>query len=273
MRLSPRQIVASTVGAVLAAVIASFFGVKGTIIGVAVGSIIATTGTAVAANTIDRTNKRVRQVVVGDENQPGLISRLGSTSPLGSVVAHDTSEPKGEGVVVSTADADADAPRQLSLLGSIPAAGGEPPATTADQGNEAAAPRTTAKVPVVRAAPTRRRKVGWPVVAVTAVGVFVAALATVTVIELAAGKPLASLFGVGGSPTSGISIAPSNATTTTTTQPPTTTTTTPASTTTSTSTTTTTTTNPSTGGAVTTTTGVGSTSPSTTPTTTTAPAP
>ena len=267
MRLSPRQIVASTVGAVLAAVIASFFGVKGTIIGVAVGSIIATTGTAVAANTIDRTNKRVRQVVVGDENQPGLISRLGSTSPLGSVVAHDTSEPKGEGVVVPPANAAA--PRQLSLLGSTPAAGGEPPATTADQGNEAAAPRTTAKVPVVRAAPTRRRKVGWPVVAVTAVGVFVAALATVTVIELAAGKPLASLFGVGGSPTSGISIAPSNATTTTTTQPPTTTTTSPASTTTSTSTTTT----PSTGGAVTTTTGVGSTSPSTTPTTTTAPAP
>ena len=271
MRLSPRQIVASTVGAVLAAVIASFFGVKGTIIGVAVGSIIATTGTAVAANTIDRTNKRVRQVVVGDENQPGLISRLGSTSPLGSVVAHDTSEPKGEGVVVPPANADA--PRQLSLLGSIPAARGEPPAPPAHQGNEAAAPRTTAKVPVVRAAPTRRRKVGWPVVAVTAVGVFVAALATVTVIELAAGKPLASLFGVGGSPTSGISIAPSNATTTTTTQPPTTTTTTPASTTTSTSTTTTTTTNPSTGGAVTTTTGVGSTSPSTTPTTTTAPAP
>jgi len=113
MRLSPRQIVASTVGAVLAAVIASFFGVKGTIIGVAVGSIIATTGTAVAANTIDRTNKRVRQVVVGDENQPGLISRLGSTSPLGSVVAHDTSEPKGEGVVVPPANADA--PRQLSF--------------------------------------------------------------------------------------------------------------------------------------------------------------
>ena len=46
MKFSYRQILASAVGAVLSAIVASIFGVKGTIVGVAIGSIAATTGTA-----------------------------------------------------------------------------------------------------------------------------------------------------------------------------------------------------------------------------------
>jgi len=55
--------------------------VKGTIIGVAVGSIIATTGTAVAANTIDRTNKRVARSSSGTRTSRGSSRDSGPRRP------------------------------------------------------------------------------------------------------------------------------------------------------------------------------------------------
>ena len=58
MKFSFRQILASAAGAVLAALIASAFGVKGTIVGVAIGSAAATMGTALVAQSIDRGTKR-----------------------------------------------------------------------------------------------------------------------------------------------------------------------------------------------------------------------
>jgi len=65
VKFSYRQILASAAGAVLSAVIASVFGVKGTIVGVALGSIAATTGTALAFQSIERTNKAVKQSSCG----------------------------------------------------------------------------------------------------------------------------------------------------------------------------------------------------------------
>ncbi len=64
MKFSLRQILASAAGAVIAAVIASIFGVKGTIIGVAIGSAVATLGTALVAQSIERGQQAVKQVVV-----------------------------------------------------------------------------------------------------------------------------------------------------------------------------------------------------------------
>ncbi len=63
MKLSPIQVLASAVGAVLAAVIASYFGVKGTVVGAALGSAVATIGTALVAHSMERTNEAVRPVV------------------------------------------------------------------------------------------------------------------------------------------------------------------------------------------------------------------
>ena len=54
MKFSFRQILASVGGAVIAAIIASAFGVKGTIVGVAIGSAAATIGTALVAQSIER---------------------------------------------------------------------------------------------------------------------------------------------------------------------------------------------------------------------------
>ena len=82
VKFSYRQILASAVGAVLAAVIASVFGVKGTIVGVAIGSIVATTGTGLAFKSIEKTNKAVKQVVVRAP-ESSLLRRLGGTDAAG----------------------------------------------------------------------------------------------------------------------------------------------------------------------------------------------
>ncbi|MGH9089467.1 MAG: hypothetical protein ACRDYZ_15395 [Acidimicrobiales bacterium] len=80
------QVVASASGAIASAVIASFFGVKGTIIGVAIGSVVATTGSALVGHWIERTHRAVRQVA-GEQNP--LVRRLGSTGTAGTVTASE----------------------------------------------------------------------------------------------------------------------------------------------------------------------------------------
>ncbi len=81
MKFSIRQILASVGGAVIAAVIASAFGVKGTIVGVAIGSAAATIGTALVAQSIDRGHQAVKQVVVRapDSSTSSLLRKLGAT--------------------------------------------------------------------------------------------------------------------------------------------------------------------------------------------------
>ena len=82
MKFSVRQILASAVGAVLAALIASSFGVKGTIIGVAIGSVVATMGTALVGQSIERGHEAVKQVVVRAPDST-LLRRFGGTEASG----------------------------------------------------------------------------------------------------------------------------------------------------------------------------------------------
>src|ERR1700722_5275984 len=77
MKFSYRQILASAAGAVLSAVIASIFGVKGTVVGVAIGSVAATTGTALVLQSIERTNKAVKQVAERAPENAKLLRRPG----------------------------------------------------------------------------------------------------------------------------------------------------------------------------------------------------
>ena len=79
MKFSARQILASAAGAVIAAVIASAFGVKGTIVGVAIGSAAATFGTALVAQSIERGHEAVKQVVVRAPESSPLLRKLGGT--------------------------------------------------------------------------------------------------------------------------------------------------------------------------------------------------
>ncbi|HLZ38659.1 MAG TPA: hypothetical protein VKP64_13095, partial [Mycobacteriales bacterium] len=61
LQLSPAQVLASSAAAVSAAVVASFFGVAGSLIGAAVTSVVATVATALYAHSLQVTRQRVRQ--------------------------------------------------------------------------------------------------------------------------------------------------------------------------------------------------------------------
>ena len=268
MKFSYRQILASAVGAVLAAVIASVFGVKGTIVGVAIGSIVATTGTGLAFKSIEKTNKAVKQVVVRAP-ESSLLRRLGGTdaaglteaTPLESSASAEETGTSAAAAPEGVTNADTFAPAVTQQLTASPRDPDGP-------GPDAPGPVDPAESPSV--------SVSWPVVVLAVFGVFVVSLLFVTVVELATGRPLADLFGHGGGGTTVERIFENP---TTTLPPPTTTTstTTPTSSTTSTSTTTTTpnsSTTTSVAGSATSTTGVGSTattSPPSASTTTTVP--
>jgi hypothetical protein len=264
VKFSFRQILASAAGAVLAALIASSFGVTGTIIGVAIGSAAATLGSALVSQSIERGHEAVKQVVVRapEGSTSTLLRRLGGTGAAGGV-ASSVDEAAPTEVIANVSDettemdsgaASVDETRRLQI------------SAVADAPSIEHLEASTTRVPSVGGG----RRFTWPAIAGTAAIVFVVALLFVTAIELIAGKPFASLFGStdnGPSITQiGRSPATNSTTTTTTTPTSTTTSTTSSSTTSSTSTSTTSTTTPSTtglSGTTTTTTNVGATTTTT----------
>jgi hypothetical protein len=207
MKFSYRQILASAAGAVLSAVIASIFGVKGTIVGVAIGSIAATTGTALVFQSIERTNNAVKQVVVRVPDSAKLLRRLGGTKAAG--VTH--SEPASDSAL-----------QEETVTSAAQATG-----AVESEGHVLTAPASPARP---------NPKLRWPAIAGVVAGVFVFSLLFVTVVELIAGRPLADLFGHSGGGTTVEKIFESPPTT----LPPTTTTTSTTSSTTTTSSSTTT---------------------------------
>jgi hypothetical protein len=278
VKFSVRQILASAAGAVLAALIASSFGVKGTIIGVAIGSVAATLGTALVSQSIERGHEAVKQVAVRAPDST-LLRRLGGTGVSGQPQATvGSASAPTEAVPATSGSGNAD-DRTATM-----AATATGDTQRFEVSAEADAPATerlrAVTLPVEpvdpdgRAGPTGRR-FSWRAIAGTAGVVFLVALLFVTAVELVSGKPLSSIFGDHGSGPSIKEIfvpstpapAPGTTTTTTTSVPATTTTTTGAAGTSSTTTvSTTTTTSPSSKGSTTSTTG-----PSGTTTTTTAP--
>ena len=264
MKFSVRQILASAAGAVIAAIIASVFGVKGTIIGVAIGSAVATLGTALVAQSIERGQEAVKQVVVRAPESSTLLRKLGATGTGGDAASSvdASSAPTEAG---PTAGAGAETVEMESTAAPVGATERLEISATAD------APRTEhldATTTPMRPARVPSRRFSWSAIAGTAAIVFVLALMFITAIELISGKPLASIFGNAGTGTSLNNTPPpvttttstSSTTSTTTSTSSTTTTSTPVNTTTSTTApngSSTTTTSP--GASTTTTTGVGAT--------------
>jgi hypothetical protein len=208
MKLNLKQIVASCVGAVIAALIASRFGVQGTVIGVAVGSLVATTATSLALQSIEKSHHVVRQVPI--------VRRSGTTEPTGAPERH------------FAAPSD--------VVERVDGSGGRPSGTRAS-GRAVPNRRVDQPVSTRHATFDARRSIGGstgraPKLSVrtlltSALVVFVGALGIVTIIELGAGRPLSA---IGGSSGSGTSVggafspsapAPSTTTTTTTTTSPT----------------------------------------------------
>jgi hypothetical protein len=264
VKFSIRQILASASGAVIAAVIASAFGVKGTIIGVAIGSAAATTGTALVAQSIERGHKAMKQVAERVPDSSTLLRRLGTTGTSNAPDPSASSAPAGP----------RDAAAETSAMESpaAPVAATERLEVSARAGTP-----ETARVRVSTERVPASRRFSWKTIGGTAAIVFVLALLFVTAVELIAGKPLSSIFGDHGTGTSVNDIfnpssppastttttAPATTSTSTTNASSTTTTSSPSTTTTSTTAPPTTTTTAPTGTATTTTTGAaGALSPS-----------
>jgi hypothetical protein len=248
MKFSFRQILASAGGAVLAAVIASLFGVRGTIVGVAIGSAAATFGTAFLAQSIERGHEAVKQVVVRVPENSNLLRRLGGTQATGVTESAKDDTPTAAQEAISPSDPAETAPLRVEDPGT--------PDTievtlTQDDGTS-----STQVLPLPNAnpfllpgeAPPPSKGMPWSAIAGTAAIVFVLSLMFVTAVELIAGRPLADLFG-GHSSSNAPSVGqifnqsplvPTSTTSTTTTTTPSTTTSTSTSTTTTSSTTSTT---------------------------------
>lgn len=280
MKVNPKQIAASAAGAVAAAVVASLFGAKGTLLGIFLGSVVATTATALVVQSLERTHEAVRQVVRLPD-RPQVLRRFGASRPAGSATGGTEETALTE--AASGPDGGAAAGGTAAALHPGSDVGGPEPATARI---EPQVPRLVASSRGGRgggpgrpsgSAGSGRWRLRWPALAVSVAAVFVVALLVVTGIELLAGKPLSSVVGSGdasGGTSAGslfsplpttTTLPPARSSTTTSTAPGTATSTTapPSST--------------STTGvqASTTTTGVGgtTTTTSTTTTTTTLPAP
>jgi hypothetical protein len=151
--LSATQLVASGLAAMSATVAASYFGVAGTVIGAALGSVVTVLGNAVYGYSLRRTQHRVRRTL------DIAVAQRFSADPA-RVIAH-------------TAEA-ADEP---AVAGEPARAGGTTGGATADA--------MAATGPFRLLANPKR-------VALAAAGLFAAVLAVTTGFEFASGQPLAS---------------------------------------------------------------------------------
>jgi len=73
LNLTTSQVAASALAACCASIVASFLGVAGTVIGAALGSVVATTGAAVYGHLFRRGGERIRQTLLvnGQQVEPG----------------------------------------------------------------------------------------------------------------------------------------------------------------------------------------------------------
>jgi hypothetical protein len=266
VKFSIRQILASAAGAVIAAVIASSFGVKGTIVGVAIGSAAATMATALVAQSIERGHEAVKQVVVRAPETSTLLRKLGSTGASGGTAASASTAPMQ---VVGQSGADDGGTAETVPMESVGSPVGESErleiSAVADApGTERLRATTTPMRPASRPG---LRRFSWKTITATAAIVFVLALLFITAIELISGEPLSAIFGGSDTGTTlsnlgGTPVAPT--TTPTTSTPSTTSSTSSSSTTTTTSATTTTSTTVPTSNSTTTTTSATTTTSTTT---------
>jgi hypothetical protein len=201
VKFSIRQILASTAGAVCAALIASVFGVKGTIVGVAIGSAAATMATAFVAQSIDRGHQVVKQAAVRAPESSTLLRRLGGTGasgPSASSVDPDASSAPTE-VVGQSGPKGVDAPETIEMASTTaPAAETERLEISATTGTPATQRQQAVATKPSRAQAARRttsQGFSWRAIAGTVAIVFVLALVFITAVELISGKPLSTIFG------------------------------------------------------------------------------
>jgi hypothetical protein len=174
--LSFTQVAASALAAVVGAVLASQLGVYGTILGAAVVSAGATTGSALFQHLFRRTGEQLREI-------SGGAVLLGQTRRVEAVSAVEKSReaeaptgPEEKTQVFDPFDPGGEHTRMMAQINP---------------------PDPAETVAVYRGRTTWKPK-SWRVYAITATLVFVIALGTVGMMELAVGRPADRFFGSGG---------------------------------------------------------------------------
>jgi hypothetical protein len=201
--LSAIQVSAGILAALTGAVAASFLGVGGTLVGAAVGSIASTVGGEVYKHYLERTHERLRGAVDGSrfrtardavagpadpavaQNQLGVTSRRhedDADAAETQVLQAPWSAAPGQGAVTAPRTTSPNDPMRNSPTETFAAVDGLPQAmpagTAAAMASAAAAKDGQGKRP------------RWLVLTAITVGMFLVAMAVITVIELSVGKNL-----------------------------------------------------------------------------------
>ena len=220
-RINPVAIIAGALASISAAVIASYFGVAGTLIGTAIVSIISSLGAAVYAGLLGATAGRVQRANVVQRVSTTVKQPRGGT---GTRTQADDGPTSGDGTTAPggrhDAPAEGEAPGGLPVPGRTVrgrAGGGR------GGGGRAGGGRPGQGGPH---GPDGRRR--WLMIAGVAVVIFAIAIGALTGIEAAIKEPLASALGVrhrGDARTSvGVAVHSASGGSTTSTVPPTSTT-------------------------------------------------
>lgn len=172
LNLNAAQVAGGALAAVTSAVVASRFGVGGTLIGAGLASVVSTTGTTLYSHVLRRTGSRARGVLGELPHHGQHTRRPGDTGRVTNELPHH--EEQGD-------EADSTTTTALSTPTSPPAPPPRPPA------------RRTRRVPI------------WAVPVVGSVLVFAIALGAITGAEAMTGRPAASWVG-GSAPGSGTSV-------------------------------------------------------------------
>jgi hypothetical protein len=216
IELSATQVIASMLAAVTGAVAASYTGIAGTMIGVAVMSVASTAGGAFYKYYLGRSQERLRSAAVviapviaplaNHSGTAGHRRRAGQNAqPTANQARADAGSAAHQGTATGQLSGwpwspDSPVTDEFPAVSDEASGGwGKPPAET---GGKADSPGTRhgaasqATSPGTGQATTgrgngRRR---WLAVAGTAIGVFIFALGSITAVEMAAGKPLDALI-------------------------------------------------------------------------------
>jgi hypothetical protein len=187
LQLSPTQIVASLLATLTGAFLASYLGVGGTLAGAAVGSIASTTGTEVYRHYLRRSQERLkaagevlRHRQTGQHaRQPASVGRAGGLRP-------DTSADATETQIIPAATSTWHPQLRAEPNGHTAAERATGELGDGAGNGDGAAPGAASAGPWWLSL-TRRQ---WLTYGGVALGLFLAVMVVVTIIELSVGKPL-----------------------------------------------------------------------------------
>jgi hypothetical protein len=228
IELSATQVIASMLAAVTGAIAASYTGITGTVVGVAVASVISTAGAAVYKHYLARSQEKLRSaavVIAPRVRATGLAAHRGRPSTAGpaSRPAQAAADPASAvGRAAGIASMRVTAAGKAAAAGTSGRASGESASTAAQAagqpGSRALMPDQVAtdEFPAIAAGGGRegmpaagpaapagesggpgkwhgfRRR--WLIWVAAAAAIFVVTMGVVTVVEVAAGKPLDALI-------------------------------------------------------------------------------